>query len=136
MEPNHVSSSLERWSKRLKDLTVTPLTRDYPDPSAYKAAHVKCPIEAVESLTASGSVSKAFHSLRVLGTSFELLLASYVILVSRLTGDDDIAIGTNAEPKILPFVLRVSVAPTDPFAEVVSKVKQVSRIPARDCPVY
>lgn len=136
MEPGQVSSRLERWSERLKDLIVTPLTRDYPEPSTHKAAHARRPIEAVESLTLSDPESNALHNLHALGTPFELLLASYVILISRLTGDDDIAVGTNAKPDGSPFVLRVPVASIDTFAEVVTRVKKVSRISAADCPVY
>lgn len=126
MELNGVSPGLARWSERLKDLTVTPLTRDYPDPSIHKAAPVKRPIEAVESLTASASVLHALRTLDALASSYELLLASYVILISRLTGDDDIAVGTNATPGGTPFVLRVLISSTDSFTDLVSKVKEVS----------
>jgi L-2-aminoadipate reductase len=133
---NGVSLGLARWSERLKDLTVTPLTRDYPEPPVYKAAQVKRPIEAVESLTASGSVSYALRTLGALASSYELLLASYVILISRLTGDDDIAIGTNARPGGPPFVLRVLFSSKDSYTDLVSKVKEVSRIQVRVHHIY
>ncbi len=38
MEPNGVSPALARWSERLEGVTVTPLTRDYPEPQSTEAA--------------------------------------------------------------------------------------------------
>lgn len=128
MESNGVSSNLARWSERLDGLIVTPLTRDYPEPPLDEAARVKRPIEAVESLTASASVSHAVRNLHALATPYELLLTAYVILISRLTGDEDIAIGTNAQPDGHPFVLRISLSPEDTFSQLLSKVKEVSRM--------
>lgn len=115
---------------------ITPLTRDYPEPRSDDAAQAKRPIEAVESLTASTSVSKALHNLRASGTPYELLLTAYVILIFRLTGDEDIALGANAETDGLPFVLRISVSPEETFTQISSKVKEVSRVPTGPYPVY
>ena len=123
--------NLVRWAERLKDLTVSPLTRDYPEPPSDEAARVKRPIEAVETLAASASVSSVVRDLHSLGTPFELLLTAYVILVSRLTGDDDIALGANAQPDGLPFVLRVLTSPRETFAELLAKVQEVSNIRAQ-----
>lgn len=131
MEVNGSSPNLARWAKRLKDLTVSPLTRDYPEPSSDEAARVKRPIEAVETLAASASVSSVVRGLHAFGTPFELLLTAYVILVSRLTGDDDIALGVNAQLDGLPFVLRVATSPKETFAQLLAKVQEVSNIRAQ-----
>jgi L-2-aminoadipate reductase len=125
MEVNAVSPGLARWAERLKDLTVSPLTRDYPEAPSDEAARVKRPIEAVETLASSEKLSDAVRSFHASGSPPELLLTAYVILISRLTGDEDIAIGTNAEPHGQPFVLRVSVSPKESFIQLLSKVKEV-----------
>lgn len=125
MEANGLSPNLERWVQKLEGLTVTPLTRDYPEPSSDEAARLKRPIEAVETLAATASLNYALRNLHALGTPFELLLTAYVILISRLTGDEDIAIGTNIEPDGQPFVLRVPVSPEETFIHLSSKIKEV-----------
>lgn len=126
MEANDISPSLGRWLQKLDGLTVTPLTRDYPEPSSDEAAQSKRPIEAIETLSATTSVTHALSNLHALGTPYELLLTAYVILISRLTGDEDIAVGTNLEPDGQPFVLRVPVSPEETFIHLSSKIKGVS----------
>jgi hypothetical protein len=46
--------------------------------------------------------------------------------VSRLTGDEDIAIGTNSKVDGQPFVLRLPVASKEVFSELATKVQSVS----------
>jgi L-2-aminoadipate reductase len=132
MKSNGISPNLARWAERLKDLTVSPLTRDYPEPSSDEASRTKRPIEAVETLAATKSVARTIKNLQTLGSPYELLLTAYVILVSRLTGDEDIAIGTNSQLDGQPFVLRVPLTPGESFSQVLSKVKQVSNIMVED----
>jgi L-aminoadipate-semialdehyde dehydrogenase len=55
------------------------------------------------------------EKLQSLASPLRLLLAAYVLLVSRLTGDEDIAIGTNSEVDRQPFVLRLPVAYRESF---------------------
>jgi hypothetical protein len=129
MDLNGVSLSLAKWSERLNGLTVAPLTRDYPEPSS--APGSKRPIEAIESVAASEAVSHALQKLHAFGSSYELVLAAYVILISRLTGDEDIALGTNARSGGDAFVLRVLASPGETFAQLLSKVKDVSRMRAK-----
>lgn len=126
MEVNGLSPSLARWAERLKDLTVSPLTRDYPEAPSDDVARGRRPIEAVEALVASASVTDAVRNLRELGTPFDLLLTAYITLVSRLTGDEDVAIGTNAHPDGQLFVLRVLTPPEETFAQLLAKVQRVS----------
>jgi L-2-aminoadipate reductase len=128
MEVNGASPNLARWAERLKDITVSPLTRDYPEPPSDEASRVKRPIEAVETLTAPASVSSAVRNLNSSGSPFELLLTAYVILVSRLTGDEDIALGANAKADGQPFVLRVLTSQGETFAQLLAKVQAVSNI--------
>ena len=105
---------------------MSPLTRDYPEPLSDESAHTKRPIDAIETLAASASVSNALRRLHALGKPYELLLTAYAILIGRLTGDEDIAIGTNAKPDGQPFVLRVLVTSEETFTSVLSKIQEVS----------
>ena len=79
-----------------------------------------------ESLESSKNVHNASDGLRPLASSFNLLLTSYALLASRLTGDEDIAIETNYEDNGQPFVLRLPVTPTETFSELATKVQSVS----------
>ena len=121
---NGVTPHLTRWGERLKDLTVSPLTRDYPE--ATRGDTTRQYYKAEESLEASHEIQHALHKLQSLASPFDLLLTAFVLLVSRLTGDEDIAIGTNTEVNGHPFVLRLPLAPTETFAALVSKVQSVS----------
>ena len=126
MEMNGVSPGLARWADQLKDMTVSPLTRDYPESTPDEATKGRRPIEGVEILAASPAVSTAINSLHELGSLHDLLVTAFVVLISRLTGDEDIVIGVNAETDGLPFVLRVQLTPGESFSQVLSKIKQVS----------
>ncbi|KAL1959532.1 hypothetical protein VTO42DRAFT_1977 [Malbranchea cinnamomea] len=115
---------LERWAQRLRNLTVSPLTRDYPESSPSDAS--KRRIEAFESLTLSPDEKKAFQSLREPGDSgFSVFLTAFVILIARLTGDEDIALGTSSESDGRPFVLRTPISPSETFLQLHAKIKQV-----------
>jgi L-2-aminoadipate reductase len=124
MQVNGVAPHLTRWAEKLKDLTVSPLTRDYPEPQLEDNG--KRDSEATESLEASQDVQHALDKLQSLASPFHILLAAYILLVSRLTGDEDIAIGTNSEVDGRPFLLRLPIAPKEPFSEVASRVQSVS----------
>ena len=121
MQVNGHSPQVGSWAEKLKDLTLSPLTRDYPEPPLEDKK--KRSIEAVEYLPASEDVGLALTQLRPVGTPSELLLTAFVVLVSRLTGDEDIAIGTNSESNGRPFVLRVPVTPNEPFSRLAAKVQ-------------
>ena len=124
MQANGGSPSLARWADRLKDLTVSPLTRDYPEPT--QEDKKKRSIEAVESLQADQDVKNALEKLQFLGSNYHLLLTAYVLLVSRFTGDEDISIATNTEVNGQPIVLRLPVASKETFSHLAAKVQSVS----------
>lgn len=125
VESVSLQERLERWAQRLQSLTVSPLTRDYPDNQ--KPDQVKRVIEAFESFKLSRDAQLALQKLSGPSSSgFIAFLAAYVVLVARLTGDEDIAIGTSSSEDGRPFVLRVSIDPSDTFLQLYSKVEKVN----------
>lgn len=125
VESVSLQERLERWAQRLQSLTVSPLTRDYPDNQ--KPDQVKRVIEAFESFKLSKDAQLALQKLSGPSSSgFIAFLAAYVVLVARLTGDEDIAIGTSSSEDGRPFVLRVSIDPSDTFLQLYGKVEKVN----------
>lgn len=114
---------LERWAQRLDNLTVSPLTRDYPDtqkPDSKRA------IEAFESLRLPKETQLALQQLSGPSSSdFTVVLTAFVILVARLTGDEDIAVGTSLGDDGRPFVLRVPIDTSETFRQLYAKVDKV-----------
>lgn len=104
---------LETWAQRLKNLTVSPLTRDYPDTQKTDSKRV---IEAFESFQLRN------EKLTGSSSSFIAFLTAFVILVARLTGDDDIAVGTNSNEDGRAFVIRVPIDTSESFAQLYAKV--------------
>ena len=117
---------LERWAQRLQNLTVSHLPSDYTRPSPPRL------VEAALSRSIDPEVQLGLFRLAIQGTgdsqatsSFTILLSAFIVLVQRLTGDEDISIGTSNEGGD-PFVLRTRVSPTDSFTALLGKVKQVT----------
>lgn len=124
VESASLQERLERWAQRLQNLTVSPLTRDYPDNQ--KPEQVKRVIEAFESYQLPNEAQLALKKVSGASSSgFTAFLAAFVVLVARLTGDEDIAIGTNSSDDGRPFVLRVSIDPSDTFVQLYGKVEKV-----------
>jgi L-2-aminoadipate reductase len=112
---------LERWAQRLQNFTVSPLTRDYPEIVLPDSA--KRPIEAFECLQLSQDAQCALRKLSSSG--FSVFLTAFMILVARLTGDEDISIGTSSAGDGRPFVLRVPVNASESFTKLQAKVEAV-----------
>ena len=117
---------LKIWGERLENLTVSPLTRDYPEPSQSTG---KRPVDAFESLSSSEDVS---HSIKLLAkgsiSNFNVIQAAFIVLVSRLTGDEDISIGTNQTQGGRPFVLRTPLTFSTKFSDLLSKTSEVATL--------
>ncbi|KAF9887979.1 large subunit of alpha-aminoadipate reductase [Aspergillus nanangensis] len=122
VEAASLQERLERWAQRLQNLTVSPLTRDYPDHQ--KQEHAKRAIEAFESLKLSQDAQSGLKKLATDASGFTVFLAAFVVLVARLTGDEDIAIGTNSAEDGRPFVIRVPIDPSETFTQLYSKVQE------------
>jgi L-aminoadipate-semialdehyde dehydrogenase len=125
--PNNIEARLERWEKRLGSITTQSLTTDYVRPSEDTRI-----VEAVHSVTLPESATTALLQLSILDGSnsvspFTILLSAFAILAARLTGDEDISIGSEGENKE-PFVLRLPIDLKNSFATLLSTVKGVCRL--------
>ena len=123
-QPDSLQTRLQRWEDRLRSLTTQTLTTDYvrPDPPRL--------IEAIHSITIPEAARTALLQLSILDGSspsspFTILLAAFVVLSFRLTGDEDISLGTSSENNE-PFVLRTPVNGKTTFQSVLNKVKEVT----------
>ena len=85
-------------------------------------------IEACETLQISADVQASLQQLQSFDggqhSVFSLLLSALVVLLSRLTGDEDIAIGTRHGNQV-PFVLRVAIDSKKPFSTLLADVEEV-----------
>lgn len=143
---------LERWARKLQNLTVSPLTRDYPE--IQSSALPKRTIEAFEYLELPKDSQLAVQKLSGPSSSgFTVFLTAFVVLVARLTGDEDIAVGTTSSDDGRPFVMRVPIDPSETFHQLYAKVDKVCRslhqdrlyfycslgiqlLVLRDCPIW
>ncbi|KAJ9312678.1 putative alpha-aminoadipate reductase large subunit [Paecilomyces variotii] len=130
-EAARAQERLERWAQRLQNLTVSPLTRDYPE--TQKPDVAKRAIEAFESLKLPQDAQSALQKLSQSSEStFSVFLTAFVILVARLTGDEDIAIGTSSADDGRPFVLRVPIDASESFEQLRAKVTKAFEEGAAD----
>ncbi|KAF5864689.1 large subunit of alpha-aminoadipate reductase [Aspergillus alliaceus] len=122
VETVSLQDRLERWAQRLQNLTVSPLTRDYPDNQNQDLP--KRVIEAFETLKLSEDTEGKLQKLSGSSSGFTVFLTAFVVLVARLTGDEDIAIGTTSAEDGRPFVLRVPIDVSETFLQLYTKVQK------------
>jgi L-aminoadipate-semialdehyde dehydrogenase len=153
-------SRIERWIGRLQSLPSIALPTDYPRPSTSQL------VQAISSLHLSGKARTSLVRLAVhhdlesgdaneefdenedeedaqtlKGDSgppspFHLLLAAFVTILHRYTGDTDIVIGSSSPLTGEPIILRIPIEPVDPFWQVVRKIQQVEKEAAEDYVSY
>jgi L-aminoadipate-semialdehyde dehydrogenase len=112
---------LQWWVEHLKDATISPLSRDYPEQTTEDGA--KRPIEALEHATIPESLLTALSRLRDHGTPSKVLLSALVVLVARLTGDEDISLGVNGARDGAPFTLRLPFISSQSFGDLMGRLK-------------
>ncbi|CAZ85576.1 unnamed protein product [Tuber melanosporum] len=118
-----IDARLARWEERLRSLTTQSLTTDYvrPDPPRL--------VEAVHTVAVPEPAKLALLQLGILDGSnpvppFTVLLTAFSVLAFRLTGDEDISIGTTAENKE-PFILRTPLTGQTTFIDLLKQVKKL-----------
>ena len=122
---------LERWKKRLQNLSEIQLPTDYPRHLPLKV------VEAIKTLQLPENAALAVLQLSIPSlytkgvinddnpSPFIILLAAFTILLYRYTGEEDITVGSSSGSRN-PLVLRIPISSTDTFEQVVQKVRQVS----------
>lgn len=114
---------LERWESRLKSATTQTLTTDYTRPDPPRV------VEAVYTAVLPDKIRLALLQLGIIETEeavtpFTALLTAYAILASKLTGDEDISLGTS-NPESEPFIVRTPVDPKSTFKNILERVQKV-----------
>ncbi|KAM5446363.1 large subunit of alpha-aminoadipate reductase [Microsporum audouinii] len=131
IESGALQERLERWAQRLKNLTISPLTRDYPESTSTGSS--KRAIEAFESLKLSSDEQLAVKKLcKSKESTFLVFLTALIVIVSRLTGDEDIALGTSSENDGRPFVLRIPINHSETFSQLLDRVTKIYEESASD----
>lgn len=124
IQDSTLEARLERWEQRLRSITTQSLTTDYVRPT--EGTRI---VEAVHSVTLPEDARTALLKLSILDgknsvSPFTVLLAAFAVLAARLTGDEDISIGTSGESKE-PFVLRLPIDPKTTFDSLLSTIRDV-----------
>ena len=118
-DTSHDASNLRWWTEHLKDSTVSPLTRDYPEPGQ----DISRPrIEAIETLRTPFNLQEYRKASNSLPKWREVVLAAVLVLISRLTGDEDICLGANHGPTSGQFILRTQVTSGHTFQSLLVQV--------------
>ncbi|KXN89138.1 L-aminoadipate-semialdehyde dehydrogenase [Leucoagaricus sp. SymC.cos] len=132
-----MTDRLARVVSRLQNLPSISLPTDYPRPTGgnklIEAAHVA----ELSGQTATSLMRLALYTENEEDededegaqiqqpSAFHLLLAAFVVLLHRYTGDTDIVIGSSSATARDPLVLRLAVDPSDLFWAIVRRVQQV-----------
>lgn len=132
-----MAERLARVVSRLQSLPSISLPTDYPRPTGGNKL-----IEAAHVAELSGQAATSLMRLALYTededgdeddegvqtqqpSAFHLLLATFVVLLHRYTGDTDIVIGSSSATARDPLVLRLAVDPSDPFWAIVRRVQHV-----------
>ncbi|TBU47049.1 alpha-aminoadipate reductase Lys1p [Dichomitus squalens] len=141
------ANRLARVVARLQKLPEISLPTDYPRPTGGNRV-----VEAAATLELSEQTCIGLMKLALYNendddgdedyadtnvpSAFHLLLAAFVVLLHRYTGDTDLLVGSSSASARDPLVLRIAVGPEDPFWAVVRKVQQVEREAEADSVPY
>lgn len=137
-----------RWQQRLSDLPQLALPTCYPRPvgesmveaqeqriidSRTASSLVRLALfdeegeeesdDDEEQLTIDQALTKGGSKRQQRPTAFHLLLASFVVLLHRYTGDTDLVIATSSPSSPSPLLLRVKLDPADSFWSLVKRVQ-------------
>lgn len=144
---------LERWAERLRSLPAIALPTDYPRPATTQVvtaftrtrldrrarnaiARLALYTEEEEHSGAPGEgedSDEETHEEDAAGpTAFHILLAAFVVLLHRYTGDTDLVIGTSSPVDGSPLIVRVPIEPGDAFWQVVRRIQTAEAEAAAD----
>ena len=125
--PDTDPAVVARWQQRLASLTELILPTDYPRPIPQRV------VEADQMLEISEATSLAIMRLSlaikppgsaVSVSPFSILLAAFVVLLHKYTGEEDVVVGSSSRSSN-PLVLRMPITNEDTFEQVVQTVLKV-----------
>ncbi|GAA5979580.1 hypothetical protein JCM11641_007876 [Rhodosporidiobolus odoratus] len=156
-------AQLQRWLTRLSDLPQLALPTDYPRPAGDQALSMveAREVRQLDSRTGASLLRLSLYdedegessdsdddetSKGIEGTlarkdkdrptAFHLLLAAFVLLLHRHSGDTDLVIATSSPSSPEPLLLRIKLDPTDSFWSLVKRVQFVEEEAERDSIPY
>lgn len=159
-QPDEKEARLQRWVGRLQSLPSIALPTDYPRPTTSQV------VQALSSLHLSSRTRTALVQLGIhhdvehghgdeeedeeeddegrsdesghssVPSPFHLLLAAFVTVLHRYTGDTDIVVGSSSPITGEPLLLRIPIEPGDPFWQIVRRIQAVEKEAADDIASY
>lgn len=142
-----MEARLDFWSQRLSNLPRLTLPSDYPRPASSQVvqavrSYVLPPVTC-RALARLGLYEEGGSAARGMEDSmdgpdpqprlFHLLLAAFIVLLHRYTGDTDIVVGTSQRATGEALVLRVAVDPGDSYWQVAKRVQALETEAAEEC---
>ncbi|KAJ3038477.1 large subunit of alpha-aminoadipate reductase [Rhizophlyctis rosea] len=123
-----------RWQARLASLTELILPTDYPRPIPQRVVEAEQTLDIPEAT--SLAIMKLSLGIKPTGTSvsvspFSILLAAFVVLLHKYTGEEDVTVGSSSRSSN-PLVLRMPIKDEDTFEEVVQTVLKTEAEAAGD----
>ncbi|HKR78758.1 MAG TPA: amino acid adenylation domain-containing protein [Nitrospira sp.] len=130
----HLKDQEDYWTRKLTGLPILYLPTDFPRPSTQTFRGAYCAVELPETLIAQ---LKEFSSQRQT-TSFMTMLACFQLLLSRYSGQTDVAVGSpiaNRTQMVMEqligtfvniLVFRTDVSGNPSFHELVERVKETA----------
>ena len=126
-----VEERARRAAERLKDLPFLALPTDYPRPPVNRLVEASIaadlPEPAARGLLKLALFTDETDDDQQPPSAFHCLLAAFVVLLHRYTGDTDLLVASSSLASRDPLLLRVPVEPTDPFWAVLRRVELVER---------
>lgn len=117
------SEALQFWSNKLKSLTSSVLPFDFVAPAEGKVVEASHRFNFTPEFENNLNTIAAAVSISINKpvSAYNVALAIYALLVFRLTGDEDIVLGTSTESN-QAYVFRTSITGKTTFSQIVSAV--------------
>ena len=122
------ATSVLSAAERLRDLPLLALPSDYPRPKENRvvdaSVNIHLPDSAARSLLKLAVFThEAEDEDQSTPSAFQCLLAAFIVLLHRYTGDSDLLVASSSQVSPDPLLLRVPIESKDPFWAVLRRVQ-------------